>query len=129
MNNSFTAIDFETANGKRWSISQAGLVRMKNGIISEQLSLLVQPPNNYYRHNFTEIHGITAKHTANAPTVSGIWKQIEPYITGQNVVTHNWFAFGFQCLNQTLEYNKKAVSSFSGHSTFKIFRANFEYVC
>ncbi len=43
MNNSFTAIDFETAQGKRWSICQVGLMRVENGVITEQLSLLVQP--------------------------------------------------------------------------------------
>ena len=35
-NNSFTAIDFETAQGKRWSICQVGLVRVENQIITEQ---------------------------------------------------------------------------------------------
>lgn len=129
MDNSFTAIDFETAQGKRWSICQVGLVRIESGVITEQLSLLVQPPNNYYWHNFIEIHGITPKLTANAPTFSGIWKQIEPYITGQNVVAHNGFAFDFQCLNQTLEYYNIAVPSFSGHCTYKIFRANLASLC
>lgn len=129
MENSFTAIDFETAQGKRWSICQVGLVRMENGVITEQLSLLVQPPDNYYWNNFTEIHGITPKLTANAPTFNGIWKQIEPYITGQNVVAHNGFAFDFQCLNQTLEYYNLAVPSFTGHCTYKIFRANLASLC
>ncbi len=40
MNNSFTAIDFETAHGKRWSICQVGLVRVENSIITDQLSIL-----------------------------------------------------------------------------------------
>ena len=45
---SFTAIDFETAQGYRWSICQVGLIRVENGIITNELNLLVQPPNNYY---------------------------------------------------------------------------------
>lgn len=36
MKNTFTAIDFETAQGKRWSICQVGLVRIENGIIKNQ---------------------------------------------------------------------------------------------
>ena len=75
--NSFTAIDFETAHGKRWSICQVGLVRIENGIIKEQLSLLVKPPNNFYWNNFIDIHGITPQQTANAPTFDMVWKKIE----------------------------------------------------
>lgn len=44
----FTAIDFETAQGYRWSICQVGLVRVNNGIITDEINLLVQPPDNYY---------------------------------------------------------------------------------
>lgn len=43
---SFTAIDFETAQGYRYSICQVGLVRYENSIITKELSLLIQPPNN-----------------------------------------------------------------------------------
>jgi DNA polymerase III subunit epsilon len=45
---SYTAIDFETAQGKRWSICQVGLVRVENQIFTDQLSILVQPLDNYY---------------------------------------------------------------------------------
>lgn len=44
----FTAIDFETAQGYRWSICQVGLIRVENGIITKEINLLVQPPDNYY---------------------------------------------------------------------------------
>ncbi|MGZ9677497.1 hypothetical protein [Flavobacterium sp. GNP002] len=57
----FTAIDFETTQGYRWSICQVGLVRVENGIITKEINLLVQPPNNCYWSRFTDIHGITAK--------------------------------------------------------------------
>lgn len=48
MINSFTAIDFETAQPYRWSICQVGLIRVENGEIVKQLDVLVQPPGNYY---------------------------------------------------------------------------------
>lgn len=59
MSHNFTAIDFETAHGKRWSICQIGLIRVENGEIKNAFSKLVQPPGNYYWQRFTEIHGIT----------------------------------------------------------------------
>jgi len=37
----FTAIDFETANPDPWSICQVGLVRVEDGTITNEISLLV----------------------------------------------------------------------------------------
>ena len=46
--NSFTALDFETATGYRNSICQVGFVRVENGIITKEVNILVQPPDNSY---------------------------------------------------------------------------------
>lgn len=54
----FTAIDFETAPGKRNSIYQVGLVRVENGVITNELSILVQPPGNFYWDRLADIHRI-----------------------------------------------------------------------
>ncbi len=127
--NSFTAIDFEIAQGKRWSICQVGLVRVQNQIITEQLSILVQPPDNYYWSSFIAIHGITPKQTANALTFDMVWKQIKPYIKNQNVVAHNGFAFDFHCLKQSLEYYAISTPEFTGHCTYRIFGDNLASLC
>ena len=129
MLNSYTAIDFETAQGKRWSICQVGLVRVENQIIKEQLSILVQPPDNYYWNNFIDIHGINPEQTADAPTFDKIWHQIEPFIRNQNVVAHNGFAFDFHCLRQTLEYYEILSPEFTGHCTYKIYGDNLASLC
>lgn len=129
MTNSFTAIDFETAQGKRWSICQVGLVRVENQIITDQLSILVQPPGNYYWNNFIDIHGIYPEQTADAPTFDKIWQQIEPFIKNQNVVAHNGFAFDFHCLKQTLEYYEISSPAFTGHCTYKIYGDNLASLC
>ena len=42
----FTAIDFETANPKRNSICQVGLVRVIKGQVVDQINVLVRPPQN-----------------------------------------------------------------------------------
>lgn len=129
MNNSFTAIDFETAHGKRWSICQVGLVRVENSIITDQLSILVQPPNNFYWDRFIDIHGIDSEKTASAPTFNKIWHQIEPFIKGQNVVAHNGFSFDFPCLNQTLEYYNLPTPNYTGHCTYRLFGENLAILC
>src|ERR1035437_7546458 len=101
--NTFTAIDFETAHGKRWSICQVGLVRVENGVITNELSILVQPPNNFYWNWFIAIHGITPEITRDAPTFNQIWHLIEPFIKNQKVVAHNGLSFDFPVLAQTLQ--------------------------
>jgi len=129
MKTNFTAIDFETAHGKRWSICQVGLVRIENGIIKEQLSILVQPPNNYYWEDFIDIHGITPEHTADADTFDKVWPQIEPFIKNQNIVAHNGFAFDFHCLKQTLEHYNIETPQFNGFCTYRIFGDNLASLC
>ena len=95
-------IDFEKASGYKNSISQIGLVQMKNGIIANTFNLFVQPPNNYYWSNFTDIQSITPEMTKNEPTFDKIWHLVAPFIEGKNVVAHNGFGFDFPDLDKTL---------------------------
>lgn len=127
--NSFTAIDFETAQGNRWSICQIGLVRVENGIITKELDILVQPPDNYYWYNFTKIHGISAKDTATSPTFDKIWHQIAPFIENQNVIAHNGFGFDFPVLNKTLEYYNLSTPEYNKYCTYKIYKSNLAALC
>ena len=127
--NSFTAIDFETAQGYRWSICQVGLVRVENGIITKQLDILVQPPENYYWDNFTKIHGISSKDTRLSPTFNQVWHLIEPYIKDQNVIAHNGFGFDFPVLNKTLEYYNMPTPDYNKFCTYKIFKSNLANLC
>lgn len=125
----FTAIDFETAQGYRWSICQVGLVRVEKGIITEEIEFLVQPPGNYYWDKFIDIHGITPEDTANEPTFDKLWHRIEPYITGQAVVAHNGLAFDFPVLAQTLKYYGLAEPDYKKHCTYRIFGDNLASLC
>lgn len=125
----FTAIDFETANGARNSICQVGLVKVQNGIITNEVNLLVQPPDNYYWKQFTDIHGISTKTTLNAPAFDQVWYQIAPYIENQNVIAHNGFGFDFPVLNKTLEYYDLQTPDYNKHCTYKLFGDNLASLC
>jgi len=127
--NNFTAIDFETAHGKRWSICQVGLVRVENGVITNELSILVQPPNNFYWDRFIDIHGITPKITRNAPTFDQIWHKVEPFIKNQSVVAHNGLSFDFPVLSQTLNYYGLAAPEYEKHCTYRIYKDNLFSLC
>ncbi len=129
MGNSFTAIDFETANGNGYAICQVGLVRVENGIITNEISILVQPPDNFYWEWFTKIHGITRQDTANAPTFNKVWHLIEPFIKNQVVVAHNGLSFDFPVLRKTLEYYNMPVPEYEKLDTYRIFKAKLDVVC
>jgi DNA polymerase-3 subunit epsilon len=127
--NNFTAIDFETAHSKRWSICQVGLVRVENGVITKELSILVQPPDNFYWERFIDFHGITPEITRNSPTFDQIWHLVEPYIKDQSVVAHNGMSFDFPVLAQTLAYYEKEVPEYEKHCTYRLFGSNLASLC
>jgi DNA polymerase III subunit epsilon len=125
---SFTAIDFETANSNRNSICQVGLVRVIKGQVVDQINVLVRPPRNEYNTFNTGIHGITPGMTANALPFDKVWPALEHYIAGQHVVAHN-IGFDKSCLLYTLEHYGIAAPSFKAHCTYKLFRAKLSTVC
>lgn len=124
----FTAIDFETAHGKMWSICQVGLVRVEHGVIVKEIECLVQPPGNEYHWGNSRVHGISRKDTAHAPFFNEVWPEIEPYITGQHVVAHN-ASFDCACLEQTLQYYKLPQPRYRDHCTVKIYKRNLALLC
>ena len=125
----FTAIDFETAQRYRWSICQVGLIRVEEGLIVEELNILVQPPNNYYWPQFTNIHGINSKHTFNAPTFNKVWPLMKPFIKDQLVIAHNGFGFDFPVLAKTLEYYGMSNPEYQKQCTYKIYKSNLANLC
>ncbi|WP_222536415.1 3'-5' exonuclease [Pedobacter polysacchareus] len=128
MEHNFTAIDFETAHGKRWSICQVGLVRVENGIVKETINRLVCPPDNIYFYRNIEVHGITPERTRRSPNFSAVWREISSFIDGQTVVAHNG-AFDFSCLAQTLDYYQIAQPIYEKQCTYKIYKQKLASLC
>ena len=124
----FTAIDFETAHPKHWSICQVGLVRVENGEIIKKVSMLIQPPDNIFWNMFTDIHGITPEDTEDAPTFYDVWGDIEPFIQDQIVVAHN-MGFDGSCLKQALAYYDLKQPNYEKACTYKIYGKNLKTLC
>jgi DNA polymerase-3 subunit epsilon len=125
---SFTALDFETANHKPYSICQVGLVRVENGIITEEIDILIKPPDNYYHYIFPGIHGITPQMTEDAPAFNKIWNQIKPFIHKQHVVAHN-ISFDKNCLKHVLSYYELKQPVYKEYCTYRIFGEGLESCC
>jgi DNA polymerase-3 subunit epsilon len=85
----FASIDFETANGYRTSICNAGLVIVRKEQIIEKIYRLIRPEPDYYCWQFTEIHGLTAADTENEPVFPFVWREIASKIAGLPLVAHN----------------------------------------
>lgn len=103
LNNSFIAIDFETATGKRHSACQLGIVLVENGSIVKEESFLIQPPENEYSQVNIAIHGISETHTIEKPTFKDLWPYIREYINHYPIVCHSQ-SFDIDVLRKTCEY-------------------------
>ena len=93
----FAAIDFETANTERSSVCSVGIVVYKDGKKVDEFYSLIKPEPEYYNYWCSQVHGLTAEDTDNAPIFPDVWKQIEPKIAGLPLVAHNK-AFDESCL-------------------------------
>ncbi|WP_208731045.1 exonuclease domain-containing protein [Leptospira bouyouniensis] len=125
----FTAIDFETAQGYRWSICQVGIVIYEDFQIKEEHDFLVQPPSNYYWNSFSDIHGLTADHTKDSPTFDIVWKFNEPYIVNQIVVAHNGLSFDFPVLRKTLEFYQIEEPIYEKADTYRLYGEKLSSLC
>lgn len=76
----YTAIDVETANPKRGSICQVGMVRIRGGLVADSLDLLVRPHPGFgaFSPINTRIHGIGWHHVVHSPD----WSQVHDRLTG-----------------------------------------------
>ncbi|MBQ8064028.1 MAG: 3'-5' exoribonuclease [Prevotella sp.] len=98
----FTAIDFETATNSRASVCEVGIAVVKDGIVTETKSWMIQPPGNTYEQRNIHLHHITPDDTKNSPVFSDVWPEILPYLEEHLVVAHNT-AFDMYVLRDTLE--------------------------
>lgn len=88
---SFTAIDFETANGSAASACSVGLVKVVDSVVVERDSWLIRPP--FGHDSFLEwnirIHGITAAMVVDAPLWSSQQQRILEFAGDDAFVAHN----------------------------------------
>jgi DNA polymerase-3 subunit epsilon len=84
----FIAIDFETATSKMHAC-QIGIVVVRNGIITERICHLIQPPGNEYGFQQKKKHRITPSKTTHSPLFTEIWGKINHLFHNATVIAHN----------------------------------------
>ena len=82
----FAAIDFETANYERSSVCSVGVVIVRGGEIVDKFYSLIKPEPEYYNYRCSQVNGLCAADTENAPVFPEVWRQIEPMIAGLPLV-------------------------------------------
>ncbi|WP_426996207.1 exonuclease domain-containing protein [Pseudarthrobacter sp. N5] len=113
----FTAIDFETANGFRGSPCAVGLTKVRGGMVVEEASWLMRPPENHDRfdHHNVRIHGIRSEDVAGLPRFGELFPEIGAFIGNDVLAAHN-AAFDLGVIRSGLE-----VSGLPGPA--------YDYVC
>ncbi|MGY3320476.1 exonuclease domain-containing protein [Arthrobacter sp. TE12232] len=113
----FTAIDFETANGFRGSPCAVGLSKVRDGVVVEEASWLMRPPENHdtFDHHNVRIHGIRPDQVAGLPRFGELFPEIGAFIGGDVLAAHN-AAFDLGVIRSGLE-----VSGLPGPA--------YDYVC
>ena len=113
----FTAIDFETANGFRGSPCAVGLSKVRGGVIVEEASWLMRPPENHdsFDYHNVRIHGIRPEKVAGLPRFGELFPEIGAFIGGDILAAHN-AAFDLGVIRSGLE-----VSGLPGPA--------YDYVC
>ena len=89
-NLTFNAIDVETANSNPASICQIGIVRVREGVIKEQLSVLVDPEVPFSDFN-VRLHGIDADAVKGSATLPQIYGELRRILEGSPLVSHTAF--------------------------------------
>ena len=86
-NLTFNAIDVETANSDPSSICQIGIVCVRDGIIKEQLSLLVNPETEFSVFNI-RLHGIGPDTVKDSETLPQIDASLRSMLEEKALVSH-----------------------------------------
>lgn len=85
----FIAIDFETADGTRYSPCAVGIVAVSHMEIVERFHTLINPKCEFFER-CVAIHGIHKEDVADAPDFMQVWDIIRPYLSDCGmVVGHN----------------------------------------
>ena len=89
--NTYIAIDFETANGARVSACALGIAWIQNGEVTTSESFLIKPPaGQKFSPINTKLHGIKPEYVRDSPTFGELWRtHLEFIFTNYPLILHN----------------------------------------
>ncbi|MGM9891447.1 3'-5' exonuclease [Limosilactobacillus sp.] len=99
----FIVMDFETANGKRYSACSLALTIVRNSQIADEFYTLINPQTDFFWRNI-QVHGIHKQDVINAPTFPTVWEHIKEFYTPEKLVVAHNNRFDNSVLKSTLEH-------------------------
>lgn len=99
----FAAIDFETANEKRYSVCSMGVVLVESGEIVKSSNWLIKPPELRFNRKNICIHGIKEEDVIDKLEFFELWPEIKTYLDEKIVLAHN-AAFDLYALRDIIDY-------------------------
>lgn len=108
----FTAIDFETANNNMNSACSVGLVVVKDLKIVNEEYFFIKPPTNHFRHENTEIQGISFDDVKDSPLFPDIYSVIKNYIDNSDFMMAHNAQFDMSVLREYLNTYKIDLPDF-----------------
>jgi DNA polymerase III subunit epsilon len=122
----FTAIDFETANGSPASPCAVGLVRVRDGKITDGFESLFKPPaaHNWFSAGNIAVHGITPSMIEDAPDYSQVLEQMFEFIGEDVLIAHN-APFDMGVLNASAEAIQVSLPPLSYSCSLQIARKTY----
>jgi DNA polymerase-3 subunit epsilon len=120
----WVAIDFETATREATSACALGVAIVRDGVVAERRSWLIQPPFNEYEYRNTLIHGLSAEETALAPDFAEVWWEVAPLLAEGPLLAHN-APFDIRVLRALIASNELVAPSYEYVCTVALARRAF----
>ncbi len=123
---SFTAIDFETANGSPASACSVGLVKVVDGRVVDELSWLLHPAfghDEFWEGNI-RVHGILPAHVAGAPHWNEVADEFTEFVGDDWLVAHN-AGFDMGVLRAIHEADQLAVPNLNYLCSLQVARRTY----
>lgn len=91
MSLNFCAIDFETANGKRGSVCSVGMVKVRDGVITERIGGPIRPPAglDHFAPANVAVHGLGPSSVIGAPGWPQALARLMQFLGDDLLVAHN----------------------------------------
>lgn len=116
---SFTAIDFETANSERSSACSFAIAVVLEGEITERKSWLIRPEPFRFDTINSHIHGLKEHDLVKQPNFSQLWPEISTHLQGQHIIAHNT-SFDLSVLRSVLDIYNIPYPDFSYSCTLSL---------
>ena len=123
---SYIVFDVETPNRSNDRICQIGVIVVRNGVIVDNFSSIINPETYFDQINIT-ITGIDSDSVLNCPTFPEYWSKISKLFISHTVVAHN-ATFDLNVLCKTLVHYHIDVPNMSYLCTLEISKNNLSFL-